>query len=390
MLKFISFLRNLKKIRISFVTPKKCDLIVFEERQISDLRYILNKRKYFVLNYKEDPKINIYLSFKILLKILKYFKGNLYSAYLASIIELISPKLVITFFDNSIKFYDLNILFKNKIQFLAIQNGGRTDILHYKHEYKVGLSKKDLSKRIFLQNYLCFGSNDVKNFKKFKVNVQNFFKVGSLRLANFLKDCRIKKKIKYDICLISDLPRSNYLSPKAYNLEDIEKGYKDLIINCIKFCKKFKKKFVFARKDYGTLYANDKKFLKEKLNKSEYNFLKKNSVTREKDKYSSYKAIYNSNVVIGVNSTMLFEKISLGGKIMACNYTKCKIFDLPVNKYAFSKISSYLQFEKKLLDIIKISEAKFINKINSKNCQLIESHKINTIKKINEIIDKKI
>ena len=97
MLKFISFLRNLKKIRISFVTPKKCDLIVFEERQISDLRYILNKRKYFVLNYKEDPKINIYLSFKILLKILKYFKGNLYSAYLASIIELISPKLVITF-----------------------------------------------------------------------------------------------------------------------------------------------------------------------------------------------------------------------------------------------------------------------------------------------------
>ena len=75
---------------------------------------------------------------------------------------------------------------------------------------------------------------------------------------------------------------------------------------------------------------------------------------------------------------------------MACNYTKCKIFDLPVNKYAFSKKSSYLQFEKKLLDIIKISEAKFINKINSKNCQLIESHKINTIKKINEIIDKKI
>ena len=39
---------------------------------------------------------------------------------------------------------------------------------------------------------------------------------------------------------------------------------------------------------------------------------------------------------------------------------------------------------------MKISEAKFINKINSKNCQLIESHKINTIKKINEIIDKKI
>ena len=88
---------------------------------------------------------------------------------------------------------------------------------------------------------------------------------------------------------------------------------------------------------------------------------------------------------------MLFEKISLGGKIMACNYTKCKIFDLPVNKYAFFKKKVHIyNLKKKLLDIIKISEAKFINKINSKNCQLIESHKINTIKKINEIIDKKI
>ena len=84
-------------------------------------------------------------------------------------------------------------MFKNKIQFLAIQNGGRTDILHYKHEYKVGLSKKDLSKRIFLQNYLCFGSNDVKNFKKFKVNVQNFFKVGSLSYQIFLKIVELKK-----------------------------------------------------------------------------------------------------------------------------------------------------------------------------------------------------
>ena len=58
-------------------------------------------------------------------------------------------------------------------------------------------------------------------------------------------------------------------------------------------------------------YTQMIKSFKRKTYKSEYNFLKKNSVTREKDKYSSYKAIYNSNVVIGVNSTMLFEKFHL-------------------------------------------------------------------------------
>ena len=67
---------------------------------------------------------------------------------------------------------------------------------------------------------------------------------------------------------------------------------------------KFKKN-LFCEKTME-LYANDKKFLKEKLNKSEYNFLKIQLL--EKDKYSSYKAIYNSNVVSNVNSTMLFEK----------------------------------------------------------------------------------
>ena len=56
----------------------------------------------------------------------------------------------------------------------------------------------------------------------------------------------------------------------------------------------------------------------------------KNSVLKKNDQYSSYKAINNSDVVVGVNSTMLFEKISLGGKILSCNFTKSNILDFPL------------------------------------------------------------
>ena len=68
------------------------------------------------------------------------------------------------------------------------------------------------------------------------------------------------------IFVISDLPRSitYLLKPITW---DIEKGYKDLIINCIKFCKKFKKKFVFARKTMEH-YTQMIKSFKKKLNKS--------------------------------------------------------------------------------------------------------------------------
>ena len=316
----------------------------------------------------------------------------MYSAYLSSIISIVNPKLVLTFFDNSLKFYELNRIFQNKMEFIAIQNAGRSDIPQLKYEYKKGLRKFDFSKKIFLTNFLCFGSSDVFAYKKNKANVKNFYKVGSLRLSNYLKDCKIKnKKKKFDICLISDLPSSNFLLHKIHNFKEITNGYINLINYTIKFCKKYKKKFVFARKDHLTHRSSDKVFLQKKLSKQNYFYLMQNSVSKKNDHYSSYNAIYNSNIVIGVNSTMLFEKISIGGKILSCNFTKSKILDFPLKNYLFLNKDDYLTFENRLKNILKVSKKKFFSNLKSKKNFLIEDHKkVNTIKEINKIIDKKL
>ena len=88
---------------------------------------------------------------------------------------------------------------------------------------------------------------------------------------------------------------------------------------------------------------------------------------------------------------MLFEKISIRGKILSCNFTKSKILDFPLKNYLFLNKANYLTFENRLKDILKVSEKKFFLNLKSKRNFLIEDHKkVNTIKEINRIIDKKL
>ena len=96
-----------------------------------------------------------------------------------------------------------------------------------------------------------------------------------------------------------------------------------------------------------------------------------------------------SKVSISCMSTMLRENLSMGGKIFACNFTGVSLFDFPLNKFFSFKKKNYHNFEIKLLEILNMSEKKFISRLGSKKDYLIEnSKKISTINLINRTIDK--
>ena len=48
-----------------------------------------------------------------------------------------------------------------------------------------------------------------------------------------------------------------------------------------------------------------------------------------------------SNVAIGTISTMLGEYLALGGKILACNFSKIGILDYPIKGICFIKNSNF-------------------------------------------------
>ena len=107
-------------------------------------------------------------------------------------------------------------------------------------------------------------------------------------------------------------------------------------------------------------------------------------------KYKTYDLMIKSKIIIGTMSTMLRENLSLGGKTLACNYTKTDIFDFPITGLCFLKNDNYHFFERRLINLLKISKKKYFDQIN-KNPSYVSYpgiiNKAKTIKLVREKIN---
>jgi len=318
------------------------------------------------------------------------------TAYLASLLEIINPKVVLTNIDNSLKFCDLARILDKKMNFLAIQNASRWDIDEYKLRYKNNKTKTDRSKKFYIPNFLCFGQFEIDHYKKHGIEVKNFFKVGSLRLANFMhyiRENKIKlKQSAYDICLISAPPLQKNVT---YGEKDIEKNYADTIKYTIKFCMKNNMKLIFAQKrnkKHPTANKAELNYYKKHLTNDEYEYLIINSAVKKGDssssKYSSYIAMKQSKVTVCARSTMLRENLCTGGKILCCNFLPTNVWDFPIEGICSIRNCTYQEFEERLLQIYSMPEKDYFSKLSKDKCYTIEyDEKVSTIDILKRRID---
>ena len=306
--------------------------------------------------------------------------------------EIVRPKVVLTNIDNSLKFFVIAKIFDNKINFVATQNGARYDLKKHKHLYKAKKINSDLTKNYYIPNFLCFGQFEIDDYKKNGIKVKNFSKVGSFKLANFFyhieKNKISLKKSLYDICLIS-----NFM-PLGYNdkwvVPSLEEGLAKTTKYTINFCMKHNLKMIFTwrrnKKTSPKAFDDEVVFYKKHLNDIEFNYLVR-SIYIEKDKFSSYKAMFQSNIAIGTYTTMLSENLGTGEKILSCNCTYSDIFDFPIEGICSIKNCNFKEFEKRLLDIHSISKEDYFSRLSKdKNYVMEYNEKISTI----EILRKKI
>ena len=143
---------------------------------------------------------------------------------------------------------------------------------------------------------------------KNKLKVDKFFTFGSLQVGNFLHYVR-ENKIKldkklFDICFISEPVMSNELS-----------NFKELIIKLLKYSIKISIlnnfKFIFVNKYFENTedYKMEINFYKSNLDADEFSFLMNNKNIK-RNIYSSYLTLFQSNMAIGCQSTMLLQKMS--------------------------------------------------------------------------------
>ena len=105
MRKLILLLKLILRAKFVFKTPKEHEVIIFDKKSAENLKSCLSKFTPYVLQVRLENMDEIYFSYKILKKMLNnYLRGNLFTVYLISLIELIKAKVVITNIDNSFKF----------------------------------------------------------------------------------------------------------------------------------------------------------------------------------------------------------------------------------------------------------------------------------------------
>ena len=125
-------LDRLKNAELKFRSPKRKNFLIFDSESFEDLKYITDTYDYYLLETRFQNITKIYLNLVLFFKILINYRGNLWTAYLISLIELVSPKIIITFSDNSLKFSEIaKRMEKKNIIFYAIQNGARYDLKRY-------------------------------------------------------------------------------------------------------------------------------------------------------------------------------------------------------------------------------------------------------------------
>ena len=382
-LKLLSYLRILFLVKYNFNTPRKGEIIVFDDTSMEQLKPVIKNFNYFILETRFERLKKIYLTKKIIFSMLKNIKIGIFNSYLLSIIDQVNPKLILTFIDNSHRFSIFANIKKNKYKFVAVQNGAR-----YEHKIVNLLKKRKIKvelKKFFIPHFFCFGKNEINDYKKNNQIVGKFDVVGSLRLSNFLNSQKNYKKTNSkktnDILLISDV----YCWDA--NLEKlnfpIEEGLINLIRFTIRFSQKYKFKMKIAARTKLNNFIKEKEFYKKNLSKNEYEFLLKNIFFRSEN-HKTYKIMQKSKIVIGTMSTMLRENLSLSGKTLACNFTNTNIFDFPIKGLCFSKNMNYENFEKQLSKIYKISLKEYYNQLSENRYYVCKNNSYKTIELINK------
>ena len=146
--RFLFIINLFYKNKFIFRNPEKHELVIFDDISLSDIENLLFKYNFFDLQTRIEKIKKVYLTLKIIKYVLKNYNGNIMTAYLVSLLEIITPKIVITNIHNSLKFYDVAKILDKKIIFIAIQNGAQYEIKKYKHLYK--------SKRINFDLWLTY------------------------------------------------------------------------------------------------------------------------------------------------------------------------------------------------------------------------------------------
>jgi surface carbohydrate biosynthesis protein len=224
-------------------------------------------------------------------------------AYIDCFIKRVCPRLVITFIDNGLSFYKISQR-NSEVKTLFIQNGWRTyyaDIFEMLDKWESQLNSS------LTVDYMAVFGNCVGDEYRSYIQGETVL-IGSIK-NNFVP----KKKLPQRgvLTFISQWqPDGLFLRDAFYSQEDYFGQADRLIINClVNYAEKTNKRFmIIPRHDKNSdLRAMEEVYFRSLVG-GDLEYIDMNGL------YPSYQAADASEVVVGVDTTLVYESIARGNK----------------------------------------------------------------------------
>ena len=358
--------------------PPKKNVIVFDDENIDVLKKIFSNEDFFILPTRINKIKTIYVCKEIIVYLIKNFlKRSIKQNYLVSIIKIIQPKKVITFIDNSTDFFRVSSILKNEnIKFIAVQNS---------HRYEIHAKNKE----VYIPQYYVFGDHEVEIFRK-NLGIKEIKPIGSLSAAvakEYLKSNQSEiKPNKYDICLISE-PRIklNRDFIRVHQTHDVKEHVGLIAQHTLKYCKKNNKNIIFSGKSDNksiNFQSQEKKFYEKILKDTDIKITFNN-----KKKFEQYKNLMQSNLIIGMSSTLLRDAFEFRKKILICDFIEHEDTKALTTGICTLKSTKYNDFETRVNKILSMDYEEYLAEI--KDIKKIYNMSINALDFLkNEILTK--
>jgi surface carbohydrate biosynthesis protein len=349
--KIINFLKIFIYANYTLSYPKKKKILLFDDNLESFLNRYVPKSKYCVLFSRHKNH-----NFLIILELICRFKFS-HLNYFNKYIEYVKPSIILTFSDNYPIFYRLKAPKYSKKIFAqaAYRTSTFTDIFFHTEKLK------KIKKYNKVDEMLVFNKKVGEMYKKF-IN-GNSIVIGSIKSNAFKID--LKKK-KFDILFISSWRNLNlnWKLSDTVNWEKIVSTEKKILVN-LKNYAKINKRHITV---YGKYNSNkEKEYFNNILKGSNWSYLKN-------DRMKSYKYCDESKLIISTVSTLGYEALSRGSKVVVFNFMNydrstisknfCWPYQVPKNGPFWTSNVSQMSCDKIIDYVSKVSLKKWKNVVN--------------------------
>ena len=284
--------------------PKRRPVVLVYKDGLNTITNFIDVRDIAIL----DPQqINIF----VVIKMLFLFQHS-HAQYRVAFINMVRPKVVITFIDNDVTFYSLKSLVSGP-QFISVQNGLRHN---YSFNSQGGLLDQldEVSKQVSLTcDYICvFGLASAKLFSTY-INSKTLI-TGSIQ--NNFRETNTPNAKTSDVVFVSQLQAFTlegssvkvYFGHRGITISEFFEAERQIVRALDQYCEKNELRLLICGKRDQT-YLYEREFFESILHPKKPNFLARESGS------STYDTINTTGLVVTIDSTIGYESLSIGKRV---------------------------------------------------------------------------